>query len=442
MSRSALWKQEGKVKERERRAEAIFEAAVEEGRSRSAKSVMPLWGPDDSFHFNPLLLQNTIHSPYFQKCCENLKDWNAVVDEIYYEVKHLLPFQVGKSPSTAFCLLLRLLTLRVTPHQLDLTLKHVDSPYIRCVGFLYLRYVGPPEEIWNWISPYLHDDEPVQVQTGKPETTVGEYVRQLFSDREYHGTPLPRFPVLVERDLRAKLLQADSVAERAKQHYKNAGRMKFFETLGSRVMAMYADEENPIDWYEAVVDRVIRRSDEDGEGGGQQLKYPKFVVTFTEYGNTETVTLGEMDVLDGDWKRSRRPGGGSGAGGGGVDADDWYEEVRQRERGNVTASKGWARQGRPPSTKSSLSTVDKRNSSRGSRGDVDDHGGPRRQNHQSKQRKHDDRDSRGHYSDRRPAAASSQAPARVEASAPSKKRTAQEIAEIEEKKRRLMKKYG
>ena len=69
MSRAALWRQEGNVKERERRAEDIFETAVTEGRQKGrAKHVLPLWGPDDSFNFNPLLLKNTIHSPYFQKC--------------------------------------------------------------------------------------------------------------------------------------------------------------------------------------------------------------------------------------------------------------------------------------------------------------------------------------------------------------------------------------
>ena len=99
MSRSALWRQEGNVKERERRGEEIFRTACEEGKSRSRRGqVLPLWGPEESFHFNPLLLRNTIQSPYFQKCCQKLNDWNAVIDEIYYEVKSLQPFQVDKSP--------------------------------------------------------------------------------------------------------------------------------------------------------------------------------------------------------------------------------------------------------------------------------------------------------------------------------------------------------
>ena len=38
-------------------------------------------------------------------------------------------------------------------------LKHEDSPYIRCIGFLYLRYVADPKTLWGWFKPYVKDDE-------------------------------------------------------------------------------------------------------------------------------------------------------------------------------------------------------------------------------------------------------------------------------------------
>lgn len=34
-----------------------------------------------------------------------------------------------------------------------------DSPYIRVVGFLYLRFTCDPEELWTWFEPYLEDPE-------------------------------------------------------------------------------------------------------------------------------------------------------------------------------------------------------------------------------------------------------------------------------------------
>jgi pre-mRNA-splicing factor 38B len=186
-----------------------------------------------------------------------------------------------------------------------LLLDHKDSPYIRCIGFLYLRYACEPNELWKWIQPYLFDEELVRVRfnPASAEIPIGEYVRKLFGDLEYFGTRLPRLPLLVERDLKAKLQQADLVEERAKRHFANTRTMDYFCTLGSRVRAQYEDEQNPLTWYDAVIDRVLTADPETNAA----LRRPKFVVTFPEYGNTEIVTLGDLDMPgDGETDRNRR----------------------------------------------------------------------------------------------------------------------------------------
>lgn len=68
--------------------------------------------------------------------------------------------------------------------------------------------------------------------------------------------------------------------------------MNYFQKVGSRVRAMYGDNENPVAWYDAVIDRVII----DDNDGNTNHNVPKFVVTFPEYGNTEVVMLGEIDM--------------------------------------------------------------------------------------------------------------------------------------------------
>ena len=128
----------------------------------------------------------------------------------------------------------------------------LDSPYIRCIGFLYLRYACEPRLLWNWFEPYLYDEEPVQVEVNRPKTTVGNFVRSLLQDMNYHGTLLPRLPVAMERDIKVKLLQAQQIEDRAVLHFKNAQTMQYFTMLGSKVRALYGDEENPVTWYDAV----------------------------------------------------------------------------------------------------------------------------------------------------------------------------------------------
>lgn len=175
---------------------------------------------------------------------------------------------------------------------MTLMLDHVDSPYIRCIGFLYLRYAADPSTLWSWFEPYLYDEELVQVRQGKGDTTVGEYCRFLLSELDYYGTRFPRLPIAIERQFKVRLLQAERSEERAKQHLENEAAMQYFQKTGARVMALYGDDENPTTWYDAVVDRVMLRDLDSGE----MLSRPKFQVTFTEYGNTEVVSLGEMDL--------------------------------------------------------------------------------------------------------------------------------------------------
>jgi pre-mRNA-splicing factor 38B len=65
----------------------------------------------------------------------------------------------GGIVSSAFCLLFKLFTLRLTRKQVNGLLHHRDSPYIRGLGFLYVRYTQPPADLWEWFEPYLDDEE-------------------------------------------------------------------------------------------------------------------------------------------------------------------------------------------------------------------------------------------------------------------------------------------
>ena len=98
-----------------------------------------------------MLYKNVTLSPYFLKLCSAVDTYQKAVDEIYYKVDHVMPFTPGsaRDPSSCFCVLTRLCALRVTPKQVRAMCCHLDSPYIRCVGFLYLRFTVDPKDIWE-----------------------------------------------------------------------------------------------------------------------------------------------------------------------------------------------------------------------------------------------------------------------------------------------------
>ncbi|KAI9104378.1 hypothetical protein K1719_022950 [Acacia pycnantha] len=78
---------------------------------------------------------NILSSDYFKELYQ-LKTYHEVVDEIYNEVDHVEPWMTGncRGPSSAFCLLYKFFTMKLTVKQMHGLLKHPDSPYIRAVN--------------------------------------------------------------------------------------------------------------------------------------------------------------------------------------------------------------------------------------------------------------------------------------------------------------------
>ncbi|XP_028800570.1 pre-mRNA splicing factor SR-like 1 isoform X2 [Neltuma alba] len=115
--------------------------------------------PIDSL-IEKVLCMNILSSDYFKELYR-LKTYHEVIDEIYNQVDHVEPWMTGncRGPSTSFCLLYKFFTMKLTVKQMHGLLKHPDSPYIRAVGFLYLRYVADPKTLWNWFEPYVKDEE-------------------------------------------------------------------------------------------------------------------------------------------------------------------------------------------------------------------------------------------------------------------------------------------
>ncbi|KAF0695437.1 Aste57867_13725 [Aphanomyces stellatus] len=240
---------------------------------------LPLHGNQTTYNFNKLLFDNIMNSDYFRKLYD-LRTYHEVVDEIFYRVDHAEPWAAGTSriPSTCFCLLLKFCTMRLTVNQMQGLLKHVDSPYIRCVGFLYLRYTCDPEALWGWYAPYLDDDEEFNASSNdKIITTMGAWVRSLLEDINYFNTILPRIPKKIQDGYKVNLLLHEQKKKRETENQDIAHLL----VKGTKIKALYADEVNAPSMYDAVIDEV----DEDN------LVY---WVTFPEYGNTEKVGLGDI----------------------------------------------------------------------------------------------------------------------------------------------------
>jgi len=108
----------------------------------------------------------------------------------------------GGVVSSAYCLMYKLSTMKITNKQLQGILNHCDSPYIRGVGFMFIRYAVDPKDIWSWYKDYMYDEE---VRT-ENETSLhrfrGEYTRlarfvmKSFPSDKSMGSPFPPIRLL------------------------------------------------------------------------------------------------------------------------------------------------------------------------------------------------------------------------------------------------------
>ena len=75
---------------------------------------------------------------------------------------------------------------------------------MRAAGFLFIRLLSPPEQLWQRLYLFLMEEEVSTEFTYSAEgrkTTVGEFVRGILADTQFLGTLLPRIPVLINRDI-------------------------------------------------------------------------------------------------------------------------------------------------------------------------------------------------------------------------------------------------
>lgn len=185
-------------------------------------NILPLWGNERTMNLNALILTNIQSSHYFKVNLYELKTYHEVIDEIYYKVNHLEPWEKGSRKtagqtgmcggvrgvgaggivSTAYCLLYKLFTLKLTRKQVNGLITHPDSPYIRALGFMYIRYTQPPQDLWDWYDEYLEDPEELDVKAGGGQVmTIGNILKNFLCKLEWFSTLFPRIPVPIQQKL-------------------------------------------------------------------------------------------------------------------------------------------------------------------------------------------------------------------------------------------------
>lgn len=175
-----------------------------------------------TFGLPPLLQSHIIESQHF-KSLMSLDAFEKVVEEIWQFSDSVEPYMQNSAtiPSALFCCLYRLLSLGLDGRQLRRLIDSVESPFIRCVGFLFVRFGLDPSQLWPWLGEYVLDEEEFRpAKDAEWVTTVGEYVEGLLSQERYYSIVFPRVPMSTKRYLEAKLAQVPQYRKRTQANQR------------------------------------------------------------------------------------------------------------------------------------------------------------------------------------------------------------------------------
>uniref|UniRef100_A0A914E0I1 Pre-mRNA-splicing factor 38 n=1 Tax=Acrobeloides nanus TaxID=290746 RepID=A0A914E0I1_9BILA len=183
-------------------------------------NILPTWGNKVTMNLNTLILENILQSTYFKNFLNEITTFDQLKDEIYYNVVHLEPWERGTRKtqgmtgmcggvrgvgaggviSTAFCLLYKMFALKITRKQLVSLINNTQSAYLRGMGFLYIRFTQPPQDLWPWFEAYLDDEEEIDPRSGGGDKmTVAQMVKMMLNKLDWYGTLFPRIPVPVQK---------------------------------------------------------------------------------------------------------------------------------------------------------------------------------------------------------------------------------------------------
>lgn len=86
--------------------------------------------------------------------------------------------------------------------------KGMESEYnshmfVRAAGFLFIRFMSPPEQLYDRLSPYLLDvsEKLYQTEDLNEPSTVSDLIKTLLGDKSYGSLVMPRVPVLIDRKI-------------------------------------------------------------------------------------------------------------------------------------------------------------------------------------------------------------------------------------------------
>ncbi|BFU23471.1 hypothetical protein EHI8A_146470 [Entamoeba histolytica HM-1:IMSS-B] len=169
----------------------------------SEGKTLPTQGNTRTMNIDSILFTNITHSDYMFKTLGSIHSISDLIDIIINDVHYISPYiqKSSSSPSTAFCVLLRLFQLNPTPDDIRMMSTH-SNKYVRCIAALIIRYSIQFNLLLSYLKPFVDDRAVVNISLhGEKTKQIKCLVKDLILEPKFEGCILPRIPQVYYKPL-------------------------------------------------------------------------------------------------------------------------------------------------------------------------------------------------------------------------------------------------
>lgn len=152
-------------------------------------------GTDPQFLVEKIIRTRIYESMYWKESCFGLSAETLI--ERAVDLQAVGGQYANQKPTEFLCLTLKLLQLQPSKDIVLEFLNNEDFKYLRALAALYIRLVGSPVDVYQYLEPLLNDFRKLRVRTSAGPfalTYMDEFVDELLREERVCDIILPRIP--------------------------------------------------------------------------------------------------------------------------------------------------------------------------------------------------------------------------------------------------------
>ncbi|KAF9162621.1 hypothetical protein BGX21_010911 [Mortierella sp. AD011] len=164
--------------------------------NKTVRDAIQIHGTDPQFLIEKILRTRIYESTYWKEHCFGLTE--STIIEKAYELTYIGGQYGIQKPTEFICLVLKL--LQIQPRE-EIVIKYItglnesdNNKYLRALGAFYLRLVGKPVDIYNYLEPLLDDSRKLRKRGagGYSIVHMDEFIDGLLREERVCDVVLPR----------------------------------------------------------------------------------------------------------------------------------------------------------------------------------------------------------------------------------------------------------